>query len=88
MTDTNQTKKQLVEELATARARIAELEAAGVAQKQTEEALVKERDLLKTMIDNVPDRIYAKDTESRFIMCNKALVGRMRKDSLDDILGK
>ena len=80
--------KQMVEELATTRARIAELETSAAEHKRIEEALTRERDLLKTMIDNVPDRIYAKDTESRFIMCNKALVQRMRMESLDDILGK
>ncbi len=57
-------------------------------QRRVEETLMEERNLLRTLIDNVPDRIYAKDTESRFIMCNKALVQRMRVDSLDDILGK
>lgn len=88
MNATNQTKEQLIEELAAARARIAELEASEAERKRAEKALVEERNLLKTMIDNVPDRIYAKDTESRFIMCNKALVQRMRMDSLDDILGK
>jgi PAS domain S-box-containing protein len=88
MSDTKRTKKQLLEELAAARAQIAELEASEAKHQQAEKALAKERDLLKTMIDNVPDRIYAKDTESRFIMCNEALVRRMRMESLDDILGK
>jgi PAS domain S-box-containing protein len=88
MNDTKKTKKQLIEELAAARARIVELEASEAERKRAEKALLEERNLLKTLIDNVPDRIYAKDTESRFIMCNKALVERMRMDSLDDILGK
>ncbi|MBN1815568.1 MAG: PAS domain-containing protein [Anaerolineae bacterium] len=88
MNDTKQTKKQLIEELAAARARIVELEAAEAERKRAEEALVEERNLLQALIDNVPDRIYAKDTESRFIVCNKALVQRMRVNSLDDVVGK
>jgi diguanylate cyclase (GGDEF)-like protein/PAS domain S-box-containing protein len=35
-----------------------------------EEALRRERSLLRTIIDSIPALIYAKDTESRFIACN------------------
>lgn len=40
--------------------------------RRTEDALVAERTLLRTIIDTVPDPIYVKDTESRFILTNKA----------------
>jgi diguanylate cyclase (GGDEF)-like protein/PAS domain S-box-containing protein len=35
-----------------------------------EEALRRERSLLRTIIDSIPSLIYAKDTHSRFIACN------------------
>ena len=35
-----------------------------------EEALKRERSLLRTLIDSIPALIYAKDTQSRFIACN------------------
>lgn len=57
-------------------------------QKRAEEALASERNLLKTVIDNLPDKIYAKDTESRFIMCNKAVAKRMGKSNPEEIIGK
>ncbi len=57
-------------------------------RKKSEEALGQERNLLRTMIDNMPDRIYAKDTESRFIVCNKALGTRMGMSNPDEIVGK
>jgi PAS domain S-box-containing protein len=57
-------------------------------RKNAEESLIKERTLLRTMIDNIPDRIYAKDSESRFTVCNKALVIRMGKNNPDEIVGK
>ncbi|MFH1213492.1 MAG: PAS domain S-box protein [Candidatus Neomarinimicrobiota bacterium] len=57
-------------------------------RKRAEEALSKERNLLRTVIDNVPDKIYAKDTEGRFIICNKAMAERMGKSNPDELIGK
>ncbi len=42
-------------------------------QKKTQQDLAKERALLQTLIDNLPDHIYAKDTNSRFILANKTV---------------
>jgi len=56
--------------------------------RAAQEMLSIERNLLRSLIDNLPDRIYAKDSSSRFIICNKALVKRMGRESADEILGK
>jgi PAS domain S-box-containing protein len=40
--------------------------------KHVEEALVRERFLLRTLIDNLPDGVYIKDTEGRKTMANPA----------------
>lgn len=42
------------------------------ARKRAEEALLKERNLLRTIIDILPDRIFVKDTQSRLMLVNKA----------------
>jgi diguanylate cyclase (GGDEF)-like protein/PAS domain S-box-containing protein len=44
--------------------------AAATASLDLEEALRRERSLLRTIIDSIPALIYAKDTDSRFIACN------------------
>ncbi len=41
-------------------------------RKQAEEALARERYLMRAFMDNIPDRVYFKDTESRFIRISKA----------------
>ncbi len=45
-------------------------------RKQAEEALDKERSLILALMDNIPDSIYFKDIDSRFIRINKALAQR------------
>lgn len=41
------------------------------ARKRAEESLVKERNLLRTLIDTLHDRIYVKDKQSRLLMVNR-----------------
>ncbi|TWT70791.1 PAS domain-containing hybrid sensor histidine kinase/response regulator [Crateriforma conspicua] len=53
-----------------------------------EQELARERDLLKTIIDNVPDLIYVKDRFGRFVTANAALVRMLGVDSVDDLIGK
>ena len=68
----NKTKQQLLSELADLRQRVAHLEALEAEQRQTEAALIHERDLAHILMDNIPDRIYFKDATSHFTHINKA----------------
>ena len=45
-------------------------------RKQAEADLARERNLLRTLMDNIPDAIYFKDAESRFTRINPALARR------------
>src|SRR5205823_3527549 len=41
-------------------------------RRRAEDALLEERNLLRTLIDNLPDYIFIKDTQSRFLVSNAA----------------
>lgn len=52
------------------------------------ESLVREHNLLRTLIDNLPDYIYFKDTRSRFIDANKATLRIMKCATVGELIGK
>ncbi|MCL5098208.1 MAG: PAS domain-containing protein [Candidatus Omnitrophica bacterium] len=56
--------------------------------KNAEDQLAYQRDLLQALLDNVPDSIYFKDLESRFLVGSKALANRLGLSSPEQIAGK
>jgi PAS domain S-box-containing protein len=56
--------------------------------KQAEEALAQERSLLRMLIDNLPDLIYVKDSQSRFVVVNQAQARLLGGTTPDEVLGK
>ncbi len=69
--------------------RIAELRNERDAIKQkAEKDIISERNQLRTLIDNIPDFIYIKDRNSRFIVANKHLARVMGGQVPDDLIGK
>ncbi len=57
-------------------------------RKRAEAALEYERYLWQTMLDNSPDHIYFKDTQSRFIKSSKAQARQFGVGSPDQLVGK
>jgi len=55
--------------------------------KAEQERMERER-LLRTLIDNLPDLIYAKDTESRYILSNAAHARFLGFASPEEVIGK
>lgn len=55
---------------------------------EIEEKLSTERQLLRTLIDNLPDSIYVKDTASRFVITNRAQLSLIGARSEQEIIGK
>ncbi|MBN1887220.1 MAG: SpoIIE family protein phosphatase [Thermoflexales bacterium] len=97
------TKAQLVTELAEARSRLAELErearerseerSAELQREMTElgraeKRWASERNLLRALIDSLPDYIWSKDAEGRFVLANIALAQHMGAATPDDLIGK
>jgi len=57
-------------------------------RKRSEEALQNDRNLLRTLIDNLPDLIYFKDAEGRYVLNNRAHMLSMGAERQEDVLGK
>jgi PAS domain S-box-containing protein len=74
------TKKELLEELAEARGRIAGLE-------QMEEALRESEVRFRAVVENSPNQIYLKDPEGRYLLVNKIYAETMGL-SVEEAIGK
>lgn len=57
-------------------------------RKKAEDALLKERNQLRTLIDNTPDFIYVKDLNSRFLIANYTIAHNMGANSPEELIGK
>ena len=56
--------------------------------KASEAILQQERNLLRTLIDQLPDAIYVKDLNSRFLVANTAAAKLMGMPAPADLMGK
>jgi PAS domain S-box-containing protein len=57
-------------------------------RKLAEEALARERTLLRTLIDHLPDNIFFKDTQSRIVLDNVAHRRLLGAASQEEVCGK
>jgi sigma-B regulation protein RsbU (phosphoserine phosphatase) len=58
------------------------------AAKEAEDTLVEERNLLRTIIDHLPSRLYVKDLTSRYVLNNKSHLEMLGAKSQADALGR
>jgi two-component system sensor histidine kinase/response regulator len=57
-------------------------------RRRVEDELQRERALLRALLDTVPDSIYFKDTDSRFLRASTALARRLGLDDGADVTGR
>ncbi len=57
-------------------------------RKKKEVNLLDERNLLRTLIDSLPDLIYIKDSEKRFVLNNTAHLQALGATTQEEVLGK
>lgn len=62
--------------------------AISIENMQLFEQLLQERHLLHTLMDNIPDSIYFKDTKSRFIRASRALAEKFGIPDAGELIGK
>ncbi|MFN8487402.1 MAG: PAS domain S-box protein [Caldilineaceae bacterium] len=56
-------------------------------RKRAQKALAEERNLLRTLIDAIPDLIYVKNLQHRFVLCNTFADGVLRKLGARESIG-
>ncbi len=88
MLDSEKSQEQLLRELEELRQRVAVSEQAEAESRRMEKSLQQEHNLLRTLIDLLPDCIYVKDTHGRFLVANRAVARIMNAASPYDLLGK
>lgn len=60
-----------------------------IQRKLAESKLKAEQARLRILIDNLPDNIYVKDTEQRFVVVNQTLMQRLMADKkMDEVIGR
>ena len=56
--------------------------------KRTNDTLEQERNMLRNLIDNIPDQVYVKDSQGRYLESNAAHLRLLGATSRDDVLGR
>jgi sigma-B regulation protein RsbU (phosphoserine phosphatase) len=57
-------------------------------RKRNQAALAEKHNLLRTLIDNLPDFIFVKDTRGRFILNNRAHLAVLGAKSQEEVIGR
>ncbi|GEM_PF-2544003 len=56
--------------------------------KESQEELARERNILRALIDNLPDSIYIKDANARILNANQKYVETTQFNTIEDVIGK
>jgi PAS domain S-box-containing protein len=67
---------------------VTELRKNETALRESQKRLESERNLLLTLIDNIPHDVYAKDTEGHFVVANACVARTMKAGCAKELAGK
>jgi len=56
-------------------------------RKRAAEALIRERGLLQMLVENLPEEVYVKDRERRFLLVNDLVVQALGVQGKDEVIG-
>ena len=59
-----------------------------VERSEANRALAAERNLLRTILDHIPDQVFIKDRDSRFVLCNAATYEALPEHMRADLAGR
>lgn len=65
-----------------------EMERKRIEQEQMQDSLKQEIALLNALMENIPDFVYFKDTNSRFLRISKSMISLFQANSADELIGK
>ncbi|MBL7209393.1 MAG: PAS domain S-box protein [Dehalococcoidia bacterium] len=85
-TEENKTKEQLIEELASLRQRVTELEASETQRKQAEQALQESEQTFRDLVENSPDGLIIADENVVHLYANKR-AAEITGYSVDELVG-
>ena len=57
-------------------------------RERAERAFAQERNLLRSLMGNIPDHIYFKDRQFRFVRCSRSQAKLFHLDNPDELIGK
>lgn len=87
MKDTEKTREELLAEIEELRRMCATQEGCAIEARRAKEALQDQLHFLQTLIDTIPNPIFYKDTQGRYLGCNKAFEERIGM-TRGEIVGK
>lgn len=88
MADERSTREDLLAEIDQLRTLVMELRHRDDARKHTEQALIDSRNTLQLVMDTIPQRVFWKDRELRYLGCNAVFARDAGLSSPDEIVGK
>ena len=57
-------------------------------RKRAEEELARQHNLLRTLMDHLPDHVFIKDRESHFVTANRATLRTLGAGTFEEVVGK